>query len=103
MSNRIDEAIAKITKECTNKDHLIPFEEYLTSICTTDKIAEKILQEGKTLQGCFDAMKAVARKRAVGGAAYIPPEEGFGIIRDYYGIDLTEKPQASIIDITDLL
>lgn len=103
MSNRIDEAIAKITEECVGKDYLIPFEEYLTSICTTDKIAEKILTEGKTLQGSFDAMKKIAMKRAVKNAAYIPPEEGFGIIRDYYGIDLTERPQAGIIDITDLL
>ena len=104
MENVINKAISKITAECENKDYLIPFEEYLTSICTTDIIAEKILQENKTLQGCFDAMKAVARKRAVGGAAYIPPEEGFQIIRDYYGIDLTEKPkQSNIIDITDLL
>ena len=104
MENVINKAISKITAECENKDYLIPFEEYLTSICTTDIIAEKILQENKTLQACFDTMKGIAKKRAVGGAAYIPPEEGFQIIRDYYGIDLTEKPkQSNIIDITDLL
>ena len=39
------------------------------------------------------------------GTAYIPPEEGFAIIRGYYGIDFAEKssPDASVIDITDFL
>lgn len=41
----INKAIAKITEECQGKDYLVPFEEYLTSICTTDKIAEKILDK----------------------------------------------------------
>lgn len=99
----INKAIAKITEECQDKDYLIPFEEYLTSICTTDKIAEKILDEKKTLQGAFDKMKGIAKTRQHSGCAYIPPEEGFEIIREYFGIDLTEKPQTNILDITEFL
>ena len=107
---KIDEAIAKITGECEKSPHLIPFEEYLTSICTTDAVAEKILAEDKKLQGCFDHMRNIAQKRAVKNCAYIPPEEGFENIETYYGIasEDKEKPAESklednIIDITDLL
>ena len=103
----INKAIAKITEECQGKDYLIPFEEYLTSICTTDKIAEKILDKKKTLQGAFDKMKETAEKHMVKkgnvGIGCIPPEEGFEIIREYFGIDLKEKAEANIIDITEFL
>ncbi len=105
MSIKTDQAIVRVTEECQNAEHLIPFEEYLTSICTTDAIAEKILDEGKTLKGCFENMKNIAKKRAVGGCAYIPNDEGFSMIRDYYGIDLNEKHEdnGAVIDILDYL
>ena len=48
MSQKTDAAIEKMTKECENHGHLVPFEEYLTSICTTDAVADKILEEKKT-------------------------------------------------------
>ena len=108
MSDLTDRAIARITEECQKKEYLIPFEEYLTSIMT-DKIAEKVLDEKKSLQGCFDKMKETAEKHMVRngniGTAYIPPEEGFAIIRDYYGIDITTKtsPEPGVIDIMDFL
>ena len=108
MSDLTDRAIAHITEECQKKDYLIPFEEYLTSIMT-DKIAEKVLDEKKTLQGCFDKMKETAEKHMVRngnvGIAYIPTEEGFAIIRDYYGIDLAENSNRDpgVIDIMDFL
>ena len=108
MSQKTNAAIEKMTKECENHGHLVPFEEYLTGICTTDAVADKILEEKKTLQGAFDAMKKVAMKRKVGNAAYIPPEEGFEIIRDYFNITDEDLKGArprdeSVLDITDLL
>ena len=108
MSDLTDRAIARITEECQNKDYLIPFEEYLTSIMT-DRVAEKVLDEKKTLQGCFDEMKKTAEKHMVRngnvGTACIPPEEGFSIVRDYYGIDLAENANQvpGVIDIMDFL
>ena len=59
MSDLTDRAIARITEECQKKDYLIPFEEYLTSIMT-DRVAEKVLDEKKTLQGCFDETETSA-------------------------------------------
>lgn len=102
MSEKINKAIARITDECKGNEHLIPFEEYLTSICTTDDVAEKILNENKNLKGCFEKMKSVARGRAKNNCAYIAPEEGFQIIKDYYGIK-DNKKAGSAIDIMDLL
>ena len=108
--SKIDDAIAKITGECEKNPHLIPFEEYLISICTTDAVAEKILAKEKKLQGCFDHMKEIAQKRVVKNCAYIPPAEGFEIIETYYGITAEDKektaeskPAGNVIDITDLL
>lgn len=105
--SKIDEAIAKVTKECEKNEHLIPFEEYLTSICNTDEVADKILDEKKTLEGCFEHMKSIAKKRAVKGSAYIPPAEGFEIIEKYYGITDEDKEVKcagtdNLIDITAL-
>lgn len=108
MSDLTNRAIARITEECQKKEYLIPFEEYLTSIMN-DKVAEKVLDEKKTLQGCFDEMKKAAETHMVRngnvGTAYIPPEEGFAIIRGYYGIDNAERSgqDAGVIDITDFL
>ena len=108
MSDLTNRAIARITEECQKKDYLIPFEEYLTSIMT-DRVAEKVLDEKKTLQGCFDEMKKTAEKRMIRngnvGTACVPPEEGFAIIRGYYGIDLAGKTSqdSGVIDITDFL
>lgn len=105
MSVKTDQAIAKITEECEGKDYLIPFEEYLTSICTVDNIAEKILAEDKTLTGCCSKMQSIAKKRAVNGFAFIPQEEGYAVIRDYYGITEADKSRtgAGVIDIIDYL
>lgn len=106
MSEKTDKAIARITEQCRGNDHLIPFEEYLTSICTNDAVADKILQEKKTLKGAFEKMKSIAQGRKINNFAYIPAEEGFQIIRDYYGItdaDLARKTSTSRIDVLDLL
>lgn len=105
MSKKTDEAIARITQESYGKDDLIVFEEYLTSICTTDDIAEKILNQDKTLQGCFTYMKDKARQKQVNGAGFFSPEDGFAIIRDYYGITDRDKDKdgSDVIDIMDLL
>ena len=64
MSDLTDRASARITEECQKKDYLIPFEEYLTSIMT-DKVAKKVLDETKSLQGCFDKMKETAEKHMI--------------------------------------
>lgn len=67
MSQKTDEAKMRMAKECQGKEELVPIEEYLTSICTTDAVAEKILKKEKTLQKCLDHMRGIAQKKAVRG------------------------------------
>ena len=106
--NKRDEAVARITEECVANKNLIPLEEYLSSICTNDVIAGKILNKKKTLKECYKEMEKEARKK---GRAYLTDPEGFSIIREYYGITGEDvktgislvKPQADVIDISSLL
>ena len=50
-------------------------EEYLTGICTSNAVAEKILQEGKSLKGACDSIREVAKKNAVGGVGAVSDED----------------------------
>ena len=102
---KIDEAIKKMTEECEKNPQLIPLEEYLTGICTTDEIAEKILTEGKTLKGAMDKIRTKAKKDAVAGVGIVSDTEAFEMVREYYGIVLggPKKPKKDIIDLDDLL
>lgn len=106
MSTKTDAAIAKLTAECKGKDYLIPFEEYLTSICTTDAVADKILDDKKELEKCFEFSKDRFKKKAVKGCAMVEDEEAYEVIREYYGIKLTESklaPADEVVDILDLI
>lgn len=108
--NKIDLAIKKLTEECQGNDYLVPFEECMTSICTTEAVAEKILQEDKTLTGAYETMRDIAKGRQKNGCAYIPPDEGLSILKKYFGIRESDthsviKAESTdgMIDITSLL
>ena len=66
----IDKAIEKLTKEMMklNNPFAQAIEEHLTEICTSDAVAEKILQEGKSLKAACDSIREVAKKNAVGAS-----------------------------------
>lgn len=99
----IDKAIAKITKEMMESENpaIRRIEEHLTGICTNEAVAQKILSDGKTLGGAYEAMKAEARRMAGGsGEICIPDEDGFRIVDRYFGI---EDATAKKIDVMDLL
>lgn len=106
-----DKAIARITDEMMkiNTPHAQAVEEYLTGICTTDAVAEKLLDESKSLKGFLDKLLKEAKKRSKGNVAYIAPDEVWEMVEKYYGI--TEEDKAAmavtsaedIIDISDFL
>lgn len=88
-----DNAIAKITQEMMADavdgkpdPNLQAIEEMLTEICTTDEVAEKLLADGKSLQGAYKAMEDVARKNQKNNRCCIPPHQAMEIIKEYYGI-----------------
>lgn len=70
---------------------IIYIEENLRKKITSDEVAEKILQEGKTLAGALEEIEKEARKRAVGNVGLIPPGEGLEIVYKYFGIDDIEE------------
>ena len=95
-----DKAIAHITEQMMSnaKDgkpapHIQAIEEMLTDICTTDAVAEKLLAEGKNIQGAFLAMEGFARKNQQDNRCCVPPWQAMKIIEDYYGI--TEEDKSS--------
>lgn len=95
-----DKAIARITDEMMkiNTPHAQAVEEYLTGICTTDAVAEKLLDESKSLKGFLDELLKEARKRSKGNVAYIAPEEVWEMVEKYYGI--TEEDKSSMVAVT---
>lgn len=94
-----DKAIAHITEQMMKKakdgvpqPEIQAIEEMLTNICTTDAIAEKLLAEGKTLQGAFDAIESAARKeKGSSNCVCIPPNRALEIMEEYYGITQEDK------------
>ncbi len=112
MSKKTDEAIAKITTEAMeiNDAFSIFIEEHLTSICTTDKVADKLLAEDKQLEDFCSKCESEARERArkQGGGFQInglPDQEYKDMVETYYGITAEDKNRTAgnVIDIMDLL
>lgn len=107
----IDKAIARITDEMMKEnDPLITMiEEHLTEICTTEVVAEKLLREGKTLNGASKVIWAEASKRKQGNGAHIPDAECYEMAEEYFGITEEDKAgrlravKSDVIDITQFL
>lgn len=99
----INKAIEKLTKEMMkmNDPFAQAIEEHLTGICTSDTVAAKILQEGKSLKGACDSIRGVAKKNAVGGVGVVSDEDAYKMAEEYYGISRAEKHET--LNVLDLL
>ena len=61
--------------------------EYMTERLLRDgSIAPRVLKDGKTLAGAFEAIRAQAKKEQKGGFACIEDERAYRITCEYYGI-----------------
>lgn len=107
----INQAIEHITKEMmkSQEPYIVAIEEHLTSICTTEAVAAKLLAEKKTLAGAFGEVEKEARRRQKNQKACIVSTEAFQIVEDYYGITAIDKDgrtrmtRGTVIDVADLL
>ena len=108
----INKAIAHITDQAMKAgDELSRFlEEHLTEICTNERIAEKLLNEEKTLKEINDQMWAKAEKRRKGNFAGIDSRELYDMLESYYEITEADKQHNrqksksnTVIDISGLL
>lgn len=108
----INKARSKITEQSLKlNDNFATFiEEYLNQICTTEKVAEKILNSDKTLKGfcdeCIEEARKIARQKGSGAqCAGFPDSEYYERVEKYYGILPEDKGQigTDVIDITSFM
>lgn len=100
----IDKAIKKITEEMMKKNDPLAqlIEEHLTEKCTTEGIAAKLLDPEKKLEEIHKKIWDEARKRRMGNGAFIPDQEIYDMIDEYYGI-AGRTAQADIINVLDMI
>jgi len=116
VETMINKAIAKITDEMMKLNH--PFvnfiEEHLTSICTNEKVAEKLLNENRTLKEFLEKqesdMKKIAQKSGTGHqSAGMSDTDFYARAEEYYGITEEDKQtkrtavKSNVIDMSDFL
>lgn len=102
---RINEARAKITEESLEiKGALATFiEETVNERCTTEEVANKILDGKKSIKDLIDKITKEAKSRAVNSVAAISDEEVKDMVLKYYEIDETKAQNAEVVDILDLI
>lgn len=102
---KINEARAKITEESLKiKNALATFiEETINERCTTEEVANKILDGKKSIKDLINDITNEAKTRAVNSVAAISDEEVREMVLKYYEIDETKAQNAEVVDILDLI
>nr|DAF05074.1 MAG TPA: PcfK-like protein [Caudoviricetes sp.] len=102
---RINEARAKITEESLEiKSALATFiEETINERCTTEEVANKILDGKKSIKDLINDIRNKAKEKAVNNMAAISDEEVRGMVLKYFEIDETKAQNAEVVDILDLI
>ena len=102
---RINEARAKITEESLEiKGALATFiEETVNGHCTTEEVANKILDGKKSIKDLINDIRNKAKEKAVNNMAAISDEEVRGMVLKYYEIDDTKSQNTDVVDILDLI
>lgn len=102
---RINEARAKITEESLEiKSALATFiEETINERCTTEEVANKILDGKKTIKDLIHNITNVAKEKAVNNMAAISDEEVRDMVLKYYELDDTKASDTEVVDILDLI
>ena len=99
----MDEAMDKLRDEMakeSGRPEIRILGEYLTErLMREPGIAEKIMAEGKTIDGAFAHMRTQAKARAKGGSYVMASEEALKMLCEYYGIpaaaEAPEEPKAA--------
>lgn len=102
---KINEARAKITEESLKiKSALATFiEETVNEHCTTEEVANKILDGKKSIKDLINNITNKAKEKAVKNVAAISDEEVKEMVLKYYEIDETKAQNAEVVDILDLI
>lgn len=102
---KINEARAKITEESLEiKGALATFiEETVNEHCTTEEVANKILDGKKSIKDLINDIRNKVKEKAVNNMAAISDEEVRGMVLKYYEIDDTKAHNTDVVDILDLI
>ena len=102
---RINEARAKITEESLEiKGALATFiEETVNEHCTTEEVANKILDGKKSIKDLINDIRNKAKEKAVNNMAAISDEEVREMVLKYYELDDTKASGTDVVDILDLI
>ena len=100
MTEQTSKALEKLRDELaakTKHQGVQMIGERLCELVTENEaIADKLLAEGKTIEGAFDAVRGYASSHRTGNYAFVPPDKATEIIGQYFGIvgTSTEPMQA---------
>ena len=102
---RINEARAKITEESLKiKGALATFiEETINERCTTEEVANKILDVMNSIKVLINNIRNIAKEIAVNNMAAISDEEVREMVLKYYELDDTKASGTDVVDILDLI
>lgn len=91
---KIEDAIKKINDE-VQKNHsntyLVMVGEHIIDCITSEEAAEKVLEKGKSMQGCLSHIQTEAAKKKTGTVAVIQGATVYGWARKYFGLAVVEQ------------
>ena len=105
LKEKIQKAIDKIDQEAEKMGGAtvrLLCSHIIDHCLVNDENADKVLDEGKSLKGCWDHITSNARKQAAGNCAAVPDDTVYEWAAGYYGFT-AEETKAEIIDLLDLL
>lgn len=73
--------------------------QHLIELITDDESAQKVIDEKKSFEECFNSINSKARKQAVRNCAVIEDAQVYAWAREYYGLTEreTEPPRLEIV------
>ena len=97
MNERYNEAVDRIRDEMA-KEAGNPGIQFLGGWLTGEldkrpELAEKLLDEKKSVKGAFDQIRSYAEKHKTGNFAFVPPEKALEIVSEYYGFSADVEKQ----------
>lgn len=99
----IEKINAEVQKNPDNK-YIEVIGQYIIDQCENEEMAKAVLAEGKTLAGCLDAIKAIAKKKAVDNVGVVTEEEAFAEVHKYFGVSKETGAKAAVsIDLDKFL
>lgn len=97
-----EKAIEKINAEMQknpDNNYIEIIGHYIIDKCESDATAEKVLAAGKTLSGCLDRIKALAKKKAINNIGVVTEEEAFAEVDNYFGFSAEQPKQKETVAI----